>query len=89
MVTMYKNSSDAYASDGDWYLRSALTSGEGPNPPPPLYQPGVPLYEAYAGILQQINAPDTLFQRTGDRVWAGAQAQDSTKSGDMKPGEGP
>lgn len=85
---LYKNGTDANASDGDWYLRSALTSGEGPNPPPPLYQPGVPLYEAYAGILQQINAPDTLFQRTGDRVWAGAQAQDKTKSGDMKPGEG-
>ncbi|WNL44325.1 autotransporter outer membrane beta-barrel domain-containing protein [Dyella sp. BiH032] len=87
----------AGTADGDWYLRSALVNGSnnpggptGPgnpgdpdNPPPPLYQPGVPLYEAYAGILQQINTLDTLAQRTGDRLWSGAQADDN-----MKPGEG-
>ncbi|QNK01275.1 autotransporter outer membrane beta-barrel domain-containing protein [Dyella telluris] len=49
----------------------------------PLYQPGVPLYEAYAGILQQANTLDTLFQRTGNRQWAGGQSGDG-----MTPGEG-
>jgi len=89
---LYKGT-DANPGDGDWYLRSALTNppgnpGDPGNPgtgsnPPPLYQPGVPLYEAYAGILQQANTLDTLFQRTGDRQWAGAQTSDG-----MKPGEG-
>jgi fibronectin-binding autotransporter adhesin len=85
---LYKGA-DANPNDGDWYLRSALVDG-GPgggtgtgNPTQPLYQPGVPLYEAYAGILQQVNAPETLFQRTGNRVWAGKQAEDS-----MAPNEG-
>jgi len=78
------------ANDGDWYLRSALLNGStgptGPGDggdPQPLYQPGVPLYEAYAGILQQVNTLGTLFQRTGDRLWTGVQAEDN-----MKPGEG-
>ncbi|WP_448097661.1 autotransporter-associated beta strand repeat-containing protein [Luteibacter yeojuensis] len=87
---LYKGT-DANPNDGDWYLRSALTNlpgnpgdpGTGSANPPPLYQPGVPLYEAYAGILQQANTLDTLFQRTGDRQWAGTQAADG-----MKPGEG-
>ena len=73
------------AADGDWYLRSALmnnTGGPGDDPPP-LYQPGVPLYEAYAGILQQINTLDSLAQRVGDRRWSGARAAD-----DMQADEG-
>jgi fibronectin-binding autotransporter adhesin len=94
---LYQNGVDA--ADGDWYLRSALTnpptdpgnpgnpgnpgSGTGTGGATPLYQPGVPLYEAYAGILEQANTLDTLFQRTGDRQWADAQAADG-----MKPGEG-
>lgn len=91
---LYQNGVDA--ADGDWYLRSALTnpptdpgnpggpgSGTGTGGATPLYQPGVPLYEAYAGILEQANTLDTLFQRTGNRQWADAQAADS-----MKPGEG-
>lgn len=74
--------------DGDWYLRSALTNGATPDDPvegggTPLYQPGVPLYEAYAGVLQQINTLGTLFQRTGDRRWSGTASQDG-----MEPGEG-
>ncbi|NKJ22376.1 autotransporter-associated beta strand repeat-containing protein [Dyella sp. SG609] len=80
----------ANANDGDWYLRSALVNGStgptdpgNPGNPQPLYQPGVPLYEAYAGILQQVNTLGTLFQRTGDRLWTGVQAEDN-----MKPGEG-
>lgn len=62
-------------SDGDWYLRSELVPvvpppGPGPGPAPaptPLYAPGVPLYEAYAGVLQSFNAPGTLQQRVGNR----------------------
>ncbi|MGO4700633.1 autotransporter-associated beta strand repeat-containing protein [Dyella sp. 2RAB6] len=80
----------ASANDGDWYLRSALVNGStgptdpgNPGNPQPLYQPGVPLYEAYAGILQQVNTLGTLFQRTGDRLWTGVQSEDN-----MKPGEG-
>jgi fibronectin-binding autotransporter adhesin len=79
---LYKGT-DANASDGDWYLRSVLLDGSGTTTTPPLYQPGVPLYEAYAGILQQINAPESLFQRTGNRVWAGDEVADN-----MSPGEG-
>ncbi|NID14716.1 autotransporter-associated beta strand repeat-containing protein [Luteibacter yeojuensis] len=71
--------------DGDWYLRSALTTAAGDpgGPAQPLYQPGVPLYEAYAGVLQQLNKVDTLAERTGHRQWSGGQ-----DLGDMKPGEG-
>ncbi|PSJ63205.1 autotransporter outer membrane beta-barrel domain-containing protein [Mesorhizobium soli] len=63
-------------NDGDWYLRSALLDGTDPGTP--LYQPGVPLYESYAGSLQELNKPGTLQQRIGNRVWGtrqdGAQA---------------
>ncbi|MBB3594213.1 outer membrane autotransporter protein [Rhizobium sp. BK529] len=52
-------------ADGDWYLRSALTQ----DPSTPLYQPGVPLYEAYAGSLQTFNRLGTLQQRVGNRTW--------------------
>lgn len=58
-------------ADGDWYLRSALTE-EDPGeeePGEPLYQPGVPLYEAYAGSLQAFNRLGTLQQRVGNRSW--------------------
>ncbi len=51
--------------DGDWYLRSTLNS-----PLAPLFQPGVPVYEAYGNVLQGFNALDTLRQRVGDRSWA-------------------
>jgi fibronectin-binding autotransporter adhesin len=91
---LYKDGTDTV--DGDWYLRSALTdpnngggNGNGGDPTggtTPLYQPGVPLYEAYAGILQQANTLDTLFQRTGNRQWANGQPSgDGMQAGD---GEG-
>lgn len=51
-------------TDGDWYLRSALL-----NSVSPLYQPGAPVYEAYAGVLQSFNELDTLQQRLGNRSW--------------------
>ncbi|MDO8978799.1 MAG: autotransporter outer membrane beta-barrel domain-containing protein [Afipia sp.] len=54
-------------ADGDWYLRSALfDSGQ---PSGPLYQPGVPVYEAYGANLQSLNALPTLQQRVGNRSW--------------------
>jgi fibronectin-binding autotransporter adhesin len=75
-------------TDGDWYLRSALLDPPTtPGTPPvttPLYQPGVPLYEAYAGVLRQINTLDSLYQRVSDRTWAGnVSAMDA-----MTPGDG-
>lgn len=64
-------------TDGDWYLRSALNdpgTPSGPGEPSgpaatPLYQPGVPVYEAYASNLQSLNALPTLQQRVGNRIW--------------------
>ncbi|UXN58545.1 autotransporter outer membrane beta-barrel domain-containing protein (plasmid) [Phyllobacterium zundukense] len=44
-------------------------------PPPaagPLYQPGAPLYEAYAQSLQVLNGVGSMQQRIGNRYWAGA-----------------
>lgn len=55
-------------TDGDWYLRSALL--ETGNPSLPLYQPGVPVYEAYGANLQSLNTLPTLQQRVGNRNWA-------------------
>ncbi|MCZ7482897.1 autotransporter outer membrane beta-barrel domain-containing protein [Rhizobium rhizogenes] len=54
-------------TDGNWYLRSALTGSGGSATP--LYQPGAPVYEAYASALQRFNSLDTLQQRVGNRVW--------------------
>jgi outer membrane autotransporter protein len=56
-------------ADGDWYLRSALLETGDPTPPP-LYQPGVPIYEAYAANLQSLNTLPTLQQRVGNHSWA-------------------
>jgi fibronectin-binding autotransporter adhesin len=76
-------------NDGNWYLSSSLldlptTSSTTPPSqttitPRPLYQPGVPLYEAYAGVLRQINTLDSLYERVADRSWAnGASATGAT-----------
>ena len=63
-------------ADGGWYLRSSLLAGQGtPNVPPsspsrpnvPLYQPGVPIYEAYAGMILSLSQASTLRQRVGER----------------------
>jgi outer membrane autotransporter protein len=54
--------------DGDWYLRSQLTPTE---PSKPLYQAGVPTYEAYPQALLGLNGVPTLQQRVGNRFWAG------------------
>jgi fibronectin-binding autotransporter adhesin len=82
----YRLYKDGNASvDGDWYLRSALVDPDAEpdpgtdEPQAPLYQPGVPIYEAYAGMLQHANSLDTLVQRTGNR--ASTQAADGSASG--------
>ncbi|MEI4507540.1 autotransporter-associated beta strand repeat-containing protein [Sphingopyxis sp. CCNWLW253] len=59
----------ATPQDGDWYLRSARLDAIG-EPEGPLYQPGVPVYEAYVGALQSLNRLPTLQQRVGNRSWA-------------------
>jgi len=48
--------------DGNWYLRSDFDEGL-------LFQAGVPVYEAYAGVLQSYNQLGTLQQRLGNRSW--------------------
>lgn len=55
-------------TDGDWYLRSSLSDTGGPAVTP-LYQPGVPVYEAYGSNLQSLNTLPTLLQRVGNRIW--------------------
>ncbi|TIW93814.1 MAG: autotransporter outer membrane beta-barrel domain-containing protein [Mesorhizobium sp.] len=79
---LYKNGISTF-TDGDWYLRSDLIDGPDPDPSP-LYAPGMPLYEAYAGVLQSFNQLGTLQQRTGGRSWAAgnstADVDGSTKA---------
>ncbi|TCQ71315.1 outer membrane autotransporter protein [Ochrobactrum sp. BH3] len=55
-------------SDGNWYLRSQLKPTD---PETPLYQAGVPTYEAYPQALLGLNGVPTLQQRVGNRFWAG------------------
>ncbi|MCG3471379.1 autotransporter outer membrane beta-barrel domain-containing protein [Xenorhabdus bovienii] len=62
---LYKNGTDN--SDGNWYLRSSLTSQK-PQPEPipkpaQLYQAGVSVYEAYGRVLQTLNTPASLHDR--------------------------
>ncbi|WP_454696342.1 autotransporter family protein [Achromobacter aegrifaciens] len=65
------------SGDGSWYLRSSLIDagtppGGGDTPPveqPLLYQPGVPVYEAYANTLLELSKLPTLRQRVGNRLY--------------------
>lgn len=65
------------SGDGSWYLRSSLADpgtpqGGGGSPAagqPVLYQPGVPVYEAYANTLLQLSRLSTLRQRVGNRLY--------------------
>lgn len=71
--------------DGDWYLRSQRVSPAAGGPeaaPAPLYQAGVPSYEAYPQALLALNSVPTLQQRVGNRVWtrAGHRLADSAGS---------
>jgi fibronectin-binding autotransporter adhesin len=56
-------------TDGDWYLRSQLTDPVVP-PDTPIYQPGVPVYEAYSDTLLKLNSLPTWRQRIGMRQWS-------------------
>ncbi|WP_425524441.1 autotransporter outer membrane beta-barrel domain-containing protein [Agrobacterium fabrum] len=64
-------------NDGNWYLRSQLTVSN-PTPTAPLYQAGVPSYEAYPQALLGLNGVPTLQQRVGSRFWAGNGASVGT-----------
>jgi fibronectin-binding autotransporter adhesin len=67
---LYKNGVSTPA-DGDWYLRSSLLDAPNPGTPNvPLYQPGVPVYEAYGQTMLALNELGTLQQRVGNRQWA-------------------
>jgi fibronectin-binding autotransporter adhesin len=66
---LYKNGISTVA-DGDWYLRSALLSGGGPQIP--LYQPGVPVYEAYGQTMLALSEVGTMQERIGNRQWVPA-----------------
>lgn len=74
--TLWKNGR-TNPPDGDWYLRSELT-----NPPTqpegPIYQGGVPTYEAYPMALLALNGLPTLQQRVGNRSWTDGSQADPT-----------
>ncbi|MFC7398173.1 autotransporter outer membrane beta-barrel domain-containing protein [Chelatococcus sp. GCM10030263] len=59
--------------DGDWYMRSSFLDSEGHLRP--IYQPGVPLYEAYPQVLQSLNNLPTMQQRIGNRYWGDETAK--------------
>lgn len=73
-------------SDGDWYLRSAYIRPGTPAAPSaptlvlPIYQPGVPIYEAYGQVLQSLNGLQTLRQRVGEN-FAGQAGATSSSAG--------
>jgi outer membrane autotransporter protein len=82
--TLWKNGVTT-PTDGDWYLRSQLSNpvipgepeppvdpGEPTQPEGPLYQAGVPSYEAYPQVLQSLNGLSTLQQRLRNRYWSAA-----------------
>jgi fibronectin-binding autotransporter adhesin len=71
----------ATPTDGDWYLRSTLIDPSG-TVIGPVYQPGVPLYEAYPQLLLGLNGLSTLQQRLGDRYWPGDRTAASAKGPD-------
>ena len=68
--TLQKNGVTTPA-DGDWYLRSTLINPPPLVPPGPLFQPGVPLYEACPQILLGLMGLPTLRERRGHDAVAG------------------
>ncbi|RUW75144.1 autotransporter outer membrane beta-barrel domain-containing protein [Mesorhizobium sp. M4B.F.Ca.ET.049.02.1.2] len=83
---LYQNGISTPA-DGDWYLRSALINPVDPGgPTSPLYSPAVPVYEAYAGVLQSFTQLGTLQQRIGNRSWTVA---DQSATGGANQGGSP
>ncbi|MBN9059370.1 MAG: autotransporter outer membrane beta-barrel domain-containing protein, partial [Rhizobiales bacterium] len=75
--TLWKNGIST-PDDGDWYLRSQLAP-TGSNPGGLLYQPGAPVFEAYAGVLLGLNSLSTLQQRVGNRSWSGGPVDTDSK----------
>lgn len=71
---LYKNGVST-PTDGDWYLRSTFKDKapvdptDPTTPGTPLYNPAVPVFEAYAGALLNLNSVSTLQQRVGSRDW--------------------
>jgi len=100
--------SPAAPADGDWYLRTIVNPPVVVPPLPPVgpvdpdlpvgpvFQPGVPLYEAYPQVLMSLNRLPTLQQRKGNRAWSGTAdpqpfvkgALASTPPGDVIEGSG-
>ena len=84
-------------NDGDWYLRSSLTNpaatpgtpAASAAPAGPLYQPGVPLYEAYTQVLLAMNDLPTLQQRVGSRYWSDRQSTASVQAAADAGGDEP
>lgn len=68
--------------DGNWYLRSQLVLvPEVPEQPTgPLYQAGIPVYEAYAQGLLNADRLPTLQQRVGNRFWNDPTVQKSEQT---------
>ena len=62
--------------------------GEPGAPADPLYQPGAPLYEAYADVLQSFNRLDSLQQRVGNRSWTNGVIDDGILPEAATPGRG-
>lgn len=66
------------STDGGWYLRSSIVDTPAASSETaaaaaaaaPLLAPTVPVYEAYASVLQRFNEPGTLQQRVGNRSWS-------------------
>jgi fibronectin-binding autotransporter adhesin len=66
------------STDGGWYLRSSIVDTPAASSEmaaaaaaaAPLLAPTVPVYEAYASVLQRFNEPGTLQQRVGNRSWS-------------------
>lgn len=81
----------ANPTDGSWYLRSQLIADDptdpvDPNAPVgPIYQPGVPVYEAYSQVLLAMNGLPTLQQRVGNRYWNESPAASSVTAGANGP----
>lgn len=73
--------------DGSWYLRSTRMPATSPDTPPspdapaePLYQAGVPLYDAYSRVLLGMTRMSTLQQRVGNRSWQNGEDSASSPS---------
>jgi outer membrane autotransporter protein len=82
--TLWKNGI-SNPDDGDWYLRSQLAP-VGPGPGDLLYQPGAPVFEAYANVLQGLNGLSTLQHRVDNCSRSGTPASDSKLAGEPLSG---